>query len=307
MDGCDGFMYGCVVSVERGTAAMESLFSSAQLKLVTAQSGLLGTNWRNADYSDDVSRIYWIDSGRGAVRHHGCTYVLSPGRLHLIPARTLFSYSCDHRLYQHWIHFTATWPGGLPFFNFVEVNYEVEPPNRQAVQSMIRQLEGRLGDAGPAVEMERTGILFQLLSCFLPAGDSSRVARRRSASLRFQAILEYIDGHLSAPLTVSALARMAHLERTYFSRTFRRCLDVSPSGYVAHQRIERAKQRLWTTEEPLRAIAASLGFTDEFHFSRRFKKITGLSPRDFRRMRRGAAAFSNGNDTKLEDRPWNPR
>jgi AraC-like DNA-binding protein len=51
------------------------------------------------------------------------------------------------------------------------------------------------------------------------------------------------------------------------------------------RRAERAKACLWGTEAPLRAIAESLGFSDAFHFSKCFKRMTGVTPTDFRRLR----------------------
>jgi len=82
------------------------------------------------------------------------------------------------------------------------------------------------------------------------------------------------------------MAGVCHLERTYFSRLFLNHMGIKPSDYIMRRRIERAKQRLWTTEEPLRAIAESLGFSDAFHLSKSFKRIAGMSPRDFRALRR---------------------
>lgn len=270
---------------------MESYLSTIHIKLEEVDSRLLGNKWQDSDYSDNVSRIYWIDKGRGAIRHHGCTFVLQPGRLYLIPARTLFSYSCDKSLYQHWIHFTATWPGGLPFFDLLDMKYEVKPENRQQVQFIIERLEKLIRKNGPAAELEQTGIILQLISSFLTNGDNENFARQRKAYLRFQKILEYIDQHLSEPLSISDLAKMAHLERTYFSRTFNKCLHVEPAKYIMRRKIDQAKQILWTTEEPLRQIAISLGFSDEFHFSRSFKRVSGLSPSEFRIMRKKSSGI----------------
>ncbi|MBA4386506.1 MAG: hypothetical protein C0404_00915 [Verrucomicrobia bacterium] len=274
-------------------AVMESVFSSIAVELVCAHFARLDRNWRDTDYSDNVSRIYWIDAGRGIIQHHGRSITLLPGRLYLIPAGTLFSFSCDKRLDQHWIHLTAKWPGGLPLFELLDPAYEVEPRDKTQVRTLVRRLEELFKLSGPAGDLEKTGILFMLLAQFIKPAGVEAVAKRRKAYLRFQDTIQHIERNLAGPLRISDVARIAHLERTYFSRLFNECLGVKPAEYVMRRRLERAKQRLWTTEEPLRAIAESLGFSDAFHLSKSFKRLTGMSPSDFRNMR-GESSVERG-------------
>lgn len=264
---------------------MDSILSSVVTELSAAYFNRLDANWHDTDYSDNVCRIYWIDAGHGRVCHHGREFTLRPGRLYLIPAGTLFSFSCDRRLDQHWIHFTANWSGGLPLFELVEPEYEVVPADKAHVRMLVRRLEALFKASGPAESIEKTGILLILLSHFITAAGAEAVAKRRRAYLRFQDTIRYMEEHIAGPLRISDVARVAHLERTYFSRLFRDCLGVKPAEYVMRRRIERAKQRLWTTQDPLKSIAESLGFADAFHLSKSFKRLTGMSPSDFRSMR----------------------
>ena len=263
---------------------MDTFFSSISARVVVAQFACLGSNWHDTDYSDDVSRLYWITAGRGIVRHHGRDFDLRPGGLYLIPAGTLFSYACTRRLHQHWVHFTAMLPGGLPLFEHLPIEYEVRPDDAPSVGRMVGRLEALAEQDGLAADFEKTGILFQMLAAFLAPAQAEMMSRRRNALLRFRTALQHVEDHLAEPLQVGDMARVSHLERTYFSRTFHHHMGIGPADYIARRRIERAKQQLWTTEAPLRAIAESLGFADAFHFSKSFKRITGMSPRDFRAM-----------------------
>ncbi len=151
----------------------------------------------------------------------------------------------------------------------------------------LEELEGR-HDA--QAELEKSGILSLMVAAFLGTADSEVMALRRKAYIRFQSTLDYIEMHLGESLRIGALAGLAHLERTYFSRTFQKCLGIKPVEYVMRRRVERAKQRLWSTDAPLRAIADGLGFSDAFHFSKCFKRLTGLTPSDFRALRQGREA-----------------
>lgn len=256
-----------------------------RMDLATARFDRLGRDWRDSDYSDNLSRIYLIEKGRGWLRYRGREIVLRPGLLYLIPAGTVFSYGCDDRLDQHWVHFSATLLDGCPLFDLVEPECAVIPDNLGQTALWFRRLEVLLADRSPRSQLEKTGILFLLLAPFLASVEPGMSVARQNARLRFRATLDLIDAHLSGPLRIRDLARAAHLERTYFSRVFRQCLGVGPAEYIMRRRVERAKARLWGTEDPLSAVAESLGFSDAFHFSKCFKRLTGMTPRDFRRLR----------------------
>ena len=253
--------------------------------MAAARFARLGEEWKGSDYSDNLSRIYWIEKGRGRVCYGGREIVLRPGLLYLIPAGTVFSYGCEDRLDQHWVHFSAALFDGTPLFDLVDPECQVAPDDVRLTALWFRRLEALIQTHSPRDELEKTGIFFLLLAPFLGSVNHEMIVARRKARLRFRETLDYIDTHISEPLRIRDLAQAAHLERTYFSRVFRQCLGVKPVEYIMRRRAERAKACLWGTEAPLRAIAESLGFSDAFHFSKCFKRLTGVTPTDFRRLR----------------------
>lgn len=78
----------------------------------------------------------------------------------------------------------------------------------------------------------------------------------------------------------------AHLSLSYetFRKAFEQQVGISPARYRAGKRMDAARALLLHTPMTSRQIADSLGFPDEFYFSKRFKQAVGLSPRDFRRL-----------------------
>ncbi|WP_366295228.1 AraC family transcriptional regulator [Paenibacillus sp. AN1007] len=95
--------------------------------------------------------------------------------------------------------------------------------------------------------------------------------------------IQYIDEHYSEEISVQKLAAMAGIRSAAYTTMFRRRTGHKPLDYVNHVRIQHAKEWLRTTDDPLRDIAGRVGFKDEYYFSRRFRQITGLSPRQYDR------------------------
>lgn len=62
-------------------------------------------------------------------------------------------------------------------------------------------------------------------------------------------------------------------------------MGLSPIACLVRLRVEKAQELLWFTEQPVKQIAAAVGFVDEFYFSRQFKKLVGHSPLQYRRHR----------------------
>lgn len=83
------------------------------------------------------------------------------------------------------------------------------------------------------------------------------------------------------------LAREAGMTYEQFRKRFSAAMGVPPAQYRLARRLDRAATRLQADDAPLKEIAAELGFCDEFHFSKLFKRRTGLSPAAYRLQLRG--------------------
>lgn len=95
-------------------------------------------------------------------------------------------------------------------------------------------------------------------------------------------VLNLLDKRYRSAVRLAEVAAHAGVNPRYLSRVFRRCVGVTLTGYVRRRRIDWAGERLVTTDLPLSRIAMEAGFTDQAHFARLFKRVTGLTPRAFR-------------------------
>jgi transcriptional regulator of acetoin/glycerol metabolism/AraC-like DNA-binding protein len=99
-------------------------------------------------------------------------------------------------------------------------------------------------------------------------------------------VTEYIDSHLSEDVALETLAAHAGLSTYHFARAFKQSVGMPPHRYLLQQRVKRAAELLKQSEQPLTAIAQSLGFADQSHFSRSFHWLMGMAPSEFRRTHR---------------------
>jgi AraC family transcriptional regulator len=93
---------------------------------------------------------------------------------------------------------------------------------------------------------------------------------------------EYVDAHLSSPLTLDDLARVVHMSTFHFARLFRISTGETPHAFVTALRMERAKRLLRTTASPVAAVAQAVGFSNKSHFAAAFRRSVGLNPASFR-------------------------
>ncbi|CAG7643324.1 helix-turn-helix domain-containing protein [Paenibacillus allorhizosphaerae] len=99
-------------------------------------------------------------------------------------------------------------------------------------------------------------------------------------------ITSFFSFHLSEPLSIEEMARRANLSPSRFSAVFKRQFGVPPHRYLLDLRIRHAEELLETTALPLEEIASYCGFADIHHFSKSFKRKTGVSPGMYRHMKR---------------------
>jgi AraC-like DNA-binding protein len=98
-----------------------------------------------------------------------------------------------------------------------------------------------------------------------------------------QRVREYISSHLPYDMPLEDLAAIAEVSMSHFSREFKRSFGVSPHQYIVVKRVERAAQLITTTRHLFSDIALEVGFSDQSHFSRSFRQVLNLTPREFRR------------------------
>ncbi|MFD2257263.1 helix-turn-helix domain-containing protein [Luteolibacter algae] len=97
--------------------------------------------------------------------------------------------------------------------------------------------------------------------------------------------LNYIHSNFSEPLTLQDMAEMSGVSVSYFSMLMKHSTGMSFVNYLTGLRMDQACSLLRGSTENIMDICYGVGFNDYSHFSRKFKEITGYTPREFRQQK----------------------
>lgn len=96
-------------------------------------------------------------------------------------------------------------------------------------------------------------------------------------------VIRFVEENYTETISMKDMALMTGLSATQFNVRFRNVLRMSPTDYVLSRRIQDAQKRLTETSQSIAEIGLNTGFVDQSHFTKRFRKITGMTPLAYRK------------------------
>ncbi|NLF38974.1 AraC family transcriptional regulator [bacterium] len=128
----------------------------------------------------------------------------------------------------------------------------------------------------------------------IAARETARPADTHSYPGQVRRAMAWAEAHRHEPVRVTALARAAGCSLPYFSRLFSSAVGITAHEWVLRMKMEAARMLLTTTAMRIHEVAAATGFDDQMHFSRVFRRSTGVPPRAFRARRRKGGSAAHG-------------
>jgi len=180
-------------------------------------------------------------------------------------------------------------------------DYEIDPakarliyaggfsdPTLAQIGTLMHGLVGR--ETGPIDQIFadglRTALAAHLLGNYNPSGWRPAARVPSLDARRLKRVLEFMEARLGQNLTLKDLAREACLSPFHFSRLFHEAIGRSPHQYLIERRIRAAQAMLLNGQSSIAEVALDIGFGSQANFSRAFRKVTGLTPREYREANR---------------------
>ncbi len=148
----------------------------------------------------------------------------------------------------------------------------------------IARLHARAGSGGPgpgpgaAVAAAAASSALQELLLRIALEVAMPSAPRERADAAVERVAAIMIERLADPLSVPRLAREVGVSQNHLARRFRLRFGMTIPRFLLSRRIERARQLLVATDQPVGAIAAVVGLADAQHFNKQFRRFVGHSP-----------------------------
>ncbi len=141
------------------------------------------------------------------------------------------------------------------------------------------------------VDWALMGVLSRLLTLRARVRASTPVARGGLTGRARRTVVDYIEAHLAANMSLDELARLAGLSKFHFCRAFKQSFGMPPHAYVSDRRVARIKDRLSESAGHINIgdLAFEFGFSSPSHLARVFRKQAGVTPSLWQRERTGVS------------------
>lgn len=230
--------------------------------------------------------IHYIVSGKGIFKRNNKTYELKAGNGFLICPDDVVFYQADaaEPWHYYWIGFyglncrkillQANLSKENPIFYSDEADFFI-----QNIESMI--LANKLT---PEDELHRLGNLYLFLSKLVQISSLNAPAKSQKTLMEeyITYTIDYIERNFLCDISVEVIASNIGINRKYLYTIFKKKLGLTPMEYIIKVRMEKACALLASTNLTLVHVCNSVGYKDQFAFSKQFKKSIGVSPTSYR-------------------------
>lgn len=244
--------------------------------------------------------IIFVLDGHGRHTIDGQPADLQPHSVALIAKGQVHRFEFSANLSIYLVRFTddflpaelvsPTWDYHAMLFNHLGLNQTLELRTADA-EDIIRCMDLIEHEYGQGKAFQRYTALRHLLAVLVirlgRAVDDALcpTSQQREAIAVYQAFVPLLEQHYADRHDVQFYADALHLSPVKLSRQLQAILGRTTKQIVDERIILEAKRRLWYTQQTVGEIAYSLGYSDQFHLSKAFKRLVGVSPQEYRDQR----------------------
>jgi AraC family transcriptional regulator len=263
-------------------------------------------NWKNIQFAHFRQPPCDVPEHMSS-RHIICLNVGKPVRLEQVvdeQNETVYSVPGDLAIYPAYLSQQFHWDKEAEFFNlFLEpsflttVGYDVFGSDRLELiphlASLFDPLVGQIGFAlKTSLEIDGKNsnlyadsiayaLVVHLLSRYSTNSRQIKTITGGFTQQQWKQIADFIDTNLDRNISLTELAKILQLSPYHFAHLFKKSTNTSPHQYLIRCRIERAKQLIVMGNLSLAAIAQTVGFASQGHFTYHFKRLVGVTPKVF--------------------------
>nr|WP_246480638.1 AraC family ligand binding domain-containing protein [Motiliproteus sediminis] len=239
------------------------------------------------DSHDDYLLIYCVD-GSGWLRVGAQTFEVEAGHLLILPKGLAHAYAASDT--QPWTIYWVHFDGRLAEQFCLNLAVRYERPLMQ-----VGRNAKLTADFDSLLQVRRSG--YQLrpllhtanqLRQILSYAALLRTAPSNQPGFDLDLIHSHMQANLHRQLDLDNLAALANLSKYHFAKRYKALTGTSPINHFINLKIEHSCQLLDLGVQTISEIGYAVGYDDAYYFSRIFKKVMGISPTAYRKLRLGA-------------------
>jgi AraC-like DNA-binding protein len=270
-------------------------------------------------FQNPYTVIWFVVDGDRTLTIHNQKHYIKRGDLIVIPSSTSFSICSEdsHPEILHYLSIGCDWRVGsfdfVELFQFPRVCHIRDSSDIEQLASvwfeLLQAWNQFVNEAAPEfVEIYRTtnqrsfsapkieiqthsteaylshiGSFYRWAAVFLHLTQPLLPVAPKLPDARIEKVCEFVENHYAKPLTIGDLCKSAFLSDGHLRQLFKKNLNITPMNYIQKVRLEKAKDLLVGTVEPVSQIARKVGFEDVSYFSRIFRRQELMTPVQYRK------------------------
>ena len=151
------------------------------------------------------------------------------------------------------------------------------------IKKLINSMDKELNSQKPEALFMAVSYFMQIIGFIARSYTKTEVPEQINI-LYLSEVISYIETNYQRNITIANLAKKASMSEITLYRMFKKAFNISPVNYLISVRVSRAQEMLVNSKLNISEIARETGFSDSNYFSRTFKKLTGISPRSYRKQ-----------------------
>lgn len=230
---------------------------------------LSGTGTLMADDAKGITQTYSVRSGQGFL---------------IFPEQITTYYADQHSPWEYsWIEFDGLRVKEALSLTDFSLNHPIYHPHSKDLQEqMVKEMNYIISHPKES-SFHLLGHLYLFFDYFIQSAKSTRLTQSSKMSDYYiQEAIHYMEQNFQNDISIEEIAAVCGINRSYLGKIFRNSIGRSPQEFLMNYRMVKATELLKLTTLSIADIGTAVGYGNLLHFSRAFKNIYGVSPREWR-------------------------
>ena len=230
---------------------------------------LSGTGTLMADDAKGITQTYSVRSGQGFL---------------IFPEQITTYYADQHSPWEYsWIEFDGLRVKEALSLTDFSLNHPIYHPHSKDLQEQMVKEMNYIISHPKECSFHLLGHLYLFFDYFIQSAKSTRLTQSSKMSDYYiQEAIHYMEQNFQNDISIEEIAAVCGINRSYLGKIFRNSIGRSPQEFLMNYRMVKATELLKLTTLSIADIGTAVGYGNPLHFSRAFKNIYGVSPREWR-------------------------